>query len=154
MMQIGALAAKAGITPRAVRYYEELGMIQPVERTEGGFRLYSEGQLQRLFIIRNLKSMGFDLERIQTLFSLRSRAQSGGELAGSMVEFLERQQEEINQKLTQYRQMKEGNSQAIELLKDCLFCPLEIAARDCHGCRIYQQHANIPDVVECAHYSP
>ena len=41
MMQIGDLAAEAGVTTRTIRYYEELGIIEPVELTEGCFRLYA-----------------------------------------------------------------------------------------------------------------
>ena len=40
LMQIGDLAAKPGVTPRTIRYYEELGIVGPEERTGGGFRLY------------------------------------------------------------------------------------------------------------------
>ena len=60
MMLIGNLAERAGVSTRTIRYYEELGMIQPEERTAGGFRRYSDEQLRRLTIIDNLKSLGFD----------------------------------------------------------------------------------------------
>ena len=91
-MQIGDLAARAGITTRTIRYYEELGIIEPDERTEGGFRLYSELQLRRLNIVQGLKALGFDLERIRSLFELKHTADTGGELAGAMSQHLYEQQ--------------------------------------------------------------
>ena len=47
MMRIGDLAAKAGITTRTLRYYQELGIIEPDRRTQGGFRLYSDRSEER-----------------------------------------------------------------------------------------------------------
>ena len=70
-MQIGDLAARAGVTPRTIRYYEELGIVEPEERTEGGFRLYSEAQLRCLQIVQSLKDLGFELERIREFFNLK-----------------------------------------------------------------------------------
>ena len=86
MMQIGDLAAKAGTTTRTIRYYEELGIVEPVERSEGGFRLYSEVHLRRLRVVQGLKTLGFDLERIRELFSLHSSADTGGDLSRAMIQ--------------------------------------------------------------------
>ena len=57
-MQIGDSAIRAGVTARTIRYYEELGILEPEERTDGGFRLYSEAQLRRLLIVQSLKGLG------------------------------------------------------------------------------------------------
>ena len=70
-MQIGDLAAKAGVTPRTIRYYEEMGLVEPEERTGGGFRIYSEAQLRRLRIVQSLKDLGFELDRIREFFNLK-----------------------------------------------------------------------------------
>ena len=77
MMQIGDLANRVGVTARTIRYYEELGLIEPEERTGGGFRLYSDAQLRRLKIIQSLKELGFDLERIRDLFLLKTQPCNG-----------------------------------------------------------------------------
>ncbi len=58
MIQIGDLASRAGVSTRTIRYYEELGMIVPRERSNGGFRRYGEDQLRRLEIIQRLKALG------------------------------------------------------------------------------------------------
>ncbi len=99
MMQIGDLANRAGVTARTIRYYEELGLIEPEERTEGGFRLYSDAQLRRLKIIQSLKELGFDLERIRDLFLLKTQRATGGELATSLIGHLQCQQEEIGARI-------------------------------------------------------
>ncbi len=152
MMQIGDLASRAKVTTRTIRYYEELGLIAPEERTEGGFRLYSDDQLRRLHIVQNLKGLGFDLERISAIFRLKDHANTGGDLAQAMIDCLVEQQTELDRKIECYRQMKERNHQAIEILKECLCCSIRVLERDCHKCKVYQQHPQVPDVVECAIY--
>lgn len=152
MMQIGDLAARAKVTTRTIRYYEELGLIEPQQRTGGGFRLYSEDQLRRLDIVQSLKALGFDLERISAIFKLKENVETGGDLARKMIGCLAEQQEEIDRKIDCYRQMKERNSRAIEVLKGCVCCSIKVFERDCHHCHVYQQHPEVPDVIECAMY--
>ncbi len=153
MMQIGDLAARAKVTTRTLRYYEELGLIEPECRTEGGFRLYSEEQLRRLDIIQSLKALGFDLERITAIFKLKENVETGGDLARKMIHCLAEQQEEIDRKIAHYQQMQERNNRAIEVLRGCLCCSIKVFERDCHQCQVYQQHPEVPDVVECAMYA-
>jgi len=150
MMQIGDLATRAGVTTRTIRYYEEKGIIEPEERTEGGFRLYSENQLLRLVIIQGLKALGFDLERISEFFNLRHNAETGSDLAQAMIDLLGGQQDEIDRKIAHYMEMKERNARAIEVLKGCLCCSIKVFERDCHNCKSYCQHTHVPDVVECS----
>lgn len=152
MMRIGDLAAKAGITTRTLRYYQELGIIEPDRRTQGGFRLYSDEQLRRLHIIQSLKSLGFDLERIRALFNLRNTVETGGDLAREMIEQLQAHQRQVEEKITEYEAMKTRNDKAIGVLQGCLCCSIRVLERDCRQCEVYQQHADVPDVVDCAIY--
>lgn len=64
---------------RTVRYYEESGLLTPAGRTPGGFRLYDDDAVDRLLVIRKMKSLGFTLEEMRSLLSVRD------ELAGSTV---------------------------------------------------------------------
>jgi DNA-binding transcriptional MerR regulator len=152
MMQIGDLAAKAGITTRTIRYYEELGIIEPDERTEGGFRLYSDRQHRRLTIVQGLKALGFELERIRELFALRAAAKTGGELAQAMSQHLREQQEEIAAKILHYEEMRQRNERALQVLSGCLRCSAQLAESDCHECEIFRQHPDVRDMVECSVY--
>ena len=152
MMRIGALAERAGVSTRTVRYYEELGMIEPQERTNGGFRLYSSEQLRRLEIIQSLKALGFELDRIGKMFSLRRKAGTGGELASEMIRLLDAQQREIDFKLAHYTEMRQRTARGIEALKGCLRCSLKVFERDCQNCEVYQRIEDVPDLVDCAIY--
>ncbi|MBJ3815083.1 Zn(2+)-responsive transcriptional regulator [Shimwellia pseudoproteus] len=71
MYRIGELAKLACVTPDTIRYYEKQQMMEHEVRTEGGFRLYTEQDLQRLKFIRYAKQLGFTLEAIRELLSIR-----------------------------------------------------------------------------------
>ncbi|MCD1127286.1 Zn(2+)-responsive transcriptional regulator [Jinshanibacter sp. LJY008] len=71
MYRIGQLAKLAGVTPDTIRYYEKQSMMSHDIRSEGGYRLYTEQDLQRLKFIRYAKQLGFTLESIAELLSIR-----------------------------------------------------------------------------------
>jgi DNA-binding transcriptional MerR regulator len=67
-MQIGEVAQRTGLTQRTLRYYESLGLLAPASRMEGGFRLYTDQDLQRLDQIVELKRLlGFSLAEIRQI---------------------------------------------------------------------------------------
>ena len=70
-LRIGDVASAAGLTVDAVRYYERVGLLQPDSRTEGGFRTYSAGSLQRLAFIRQAQRLGLRLREIRELLGVR-----------------------------------------------------------------------------------
>lgn len=71
MYRIGELAKLAHVTPDTIRYYEKQHMMAHEIRTEGGFRLYSKDDLRRLKFIRHARQLGFTLEAIRELLSIR-----------------------------------------------------------------------------------
>lgn len=69
--QIGELAARSGLTPDTLRYYERLGLPPPPQRSTGGFRLYQEVTLDRLRCIKQAQLLGLTLDEIHALVSYR-----------------------------------------------------------------------------------
>jgi DNA-binding transcriptional MerR regulator len=69
-MRIGEIAQKAGVTPRTIRYYENLGLLSPSEREGKGFRYYTETELARLRKIDALQALGLSLEEIGSIIDL------------------------------------------------------------------------------------
>uniref|UniRef100_A0A942T669 MerR family transcriptional regulator n=1 Tax=Neobacillus citreus TaxID=2833578 RepID=A0A942T669_9BACI len=66
-MHIGELADRAGMSLRTIRHYDEVGLLVPSARTAGGFRVYTEGDLERLLVIRRMKPLGFTLDEMAEL---------------------------------------------------------------------------------------
>ena len=69
--QIGEVAERVGLSLRTVRYYEEMGLVSPEKRTEGGFRLYSENEIERLELIKRMKPLGFTVQEMCELLDSR-----------------------------------------------------------------------------------
>ena len=69
-MHIGELAEKTGLSLRTIRHYDEVGLLKPSGRTEGGFRLYSNEDLSRLLLIRRMKPLGFSLGEMTDLLDI------------------------------------------------------------------------------------
>lgn len=68
LLRINQVAAEAGLTTRAIRYYEELGLLEPAARSGGDYRLYDQSDLERLLFIRSLRDdAGFSLAQIRQL---------------------------------------------------------------------------------------
>ena len=68
LLRIHEAAAEVGLTPRSVRYYEELGLLTPAARSEGDYRLYDDTDLERLRFIKGLRDdAGFSLAEIARL---------------------------------------------------------------------------------------
>jgi len=67
LLQIGEVADRVGLSLRTVRYYEEMGLLPPADRTEGGFRLFSDDQIERLLLIKQMKPLGFTVQEIRAL---------------------------------------------------------------------------------------
>lgn len=74
LSRIGEVAEGLGVSPRTIKYYEEIGLVEPEERTSGGFRLYGERDIKRLTGILKMKGMGFSLAAIRELLSVRDEA--------------------------------------------------------------------------------
>ena len=63
-LRIGELARAAGVTVRALHHYDELGLLVPSERTQGGHRLYAAADVERLYRLLALRGIGLPLEEI------------------------------------------------------------------------------------------
>lgn len=68
-MLIGELADRTGLSLRTIRFYEEVGVLDPAPRTQGGFRVFTEDDLQRLLVVRQMKPLGFSVEEMRELLS-------------------------------------------------------------------------------------
>ncbi|MEV0708464.1 MerR family transcriptional regulator [Nocardia aurea] len=71
-MLIADAARSTGATPRALRWYEQYGLISP-RRTVGGYRVYDSSDLRRVRHIRELLELGFTLEQLRDYSDLLDR---------------------------------------------------------------------------------
>lgn len=122
MIQIGELAERVGLSLRTVRYYEEMGLLSPKKRSEGGFRLYTEDHVDRLALIKQMKPLGFTISEMRelldaraTLRSQRAAAKARGAAAQSLSAFADRAAERV---LELRAQLDQAESFAAELRRE------------------------------------
>jgi DNA-binding transcriptional MerR regulator len=104
-MHIGELADRTGLSLRTIRHYDDVGLLPATARTDGGFRIYSEDDFDRLMVIKQMKPLGFSLEEMAEILNIlssepglsspsgpSSQAGEGTAVAGraKLAEFLER----------------------------------------------------------------
>jgi DNA-binding transcriptional MerR regulator len=78
LLRIHEAAAEVGLTPRSVRYYEEIGLLTPAARSEGDYRLYDDTDLERLRFIKGLRDdAGFSLAEIARLLEDEAARERG-----------------------------------------------------------------------------
>ena len=71
MIKISELGAKTGISPHTIRFYEKHGLIEASQRSEAGYRFYSEADVRRAEFVKAARSIGFSLDDIAQLLSIR-----------------------------------------------------------------------------------
>ena len=83
-LKIGELAKQTGIAVGTLRYYSDLGLLQPVARGDNGYRYYSLNASRQVEFIKKAQTIGFTLEEIKTILDVRDR----GEKPCSLVQGL------------------------------------------------------------------
>lgn len=118
-MHIGELAERSGLSLRTLRHYDEIGLVSASGRTDGGFRLYTERDFERLILIRRMKPLGFTLEQMAELLEIidalpEAPAKAATELRGKLDAFIE---ETVTRRETLRAQLSMAD-EFLELLKD------------------------------------
>jgi DNA-binding transcriptional MerR regulator len=118
----GDLARATGCTPRAIRFYEEQGLLRPAQVSGGGHRRYTAGDLERLRLIADLRELGLPLSDIRTALELSSGAKTGVELAARFREMLVDHIAQAEQRLTRLRRVKRELEAALQAIQTRLAC--------------------------------
>src|ERR687886_1110924 len=104
--RVGEIAERLGVSPRTIKYYEEIGLIEPEGRSQGGFRLYGEREVERLERILRMKGMGYSLAAIRELLAVRDAAQEADKatVLRTAAERLKDREREVAMRIWQMRE--------------------------------------------------
>jgi DNA-binding transcriptional MerR regulator len=132
-MRIGELAERAGVSTRALRYYEQQGLIQ-ARRTANGYRQFDESDLRLVAEIRSLLAAGFTLEDTRPFVDcLRAGHDAGGSCPESVAVY-QRKLAEIDAEIrTLIRQRAEVAGQLARACPGCALNGEETGAHTDHG---------------------
>src|ERR671939_1348045 len=106
LVRVGEVAERLGVSPRTIKYYEELGLVEPEARSSGGFRLYGEDDVLRLERILRMKGIGYSLAAIRELLTVRDAAQEADKatVLRTAVERLKDREREVATRIRQTRE--------------------------------------------------
>lgn len=86
LLQIGDVAAETGLTVDAIRFYEREHLLRATARSDGGFRLFSQSDVDDLGFIRNAQKLGFSLQEVRELMALRSASHADCQQVEQLLE--------------------------------------------------------------------
>jgi MerR family transcriptional regulator, copper efflux regulator len=111
LWKIGQLAIASGVPIKTIRYYEEIGLIQAIDRTEGHFRLFRPDTVNRLLFIKRLQSLGLSLQQIGDCLLVHER----GDLPCEEIkDKLERQIREIDRQVEQLQLLRQQLTETLQ----------------------------------------
>jgi DNA-binding transcriptional MerR regulator len=122
LLRIGDFAKLAGTNLRTLRYYEEVGLFQPMERSQGGFRYYRETDVHRLNLIRSLQELGLSLEAIRDLLDTRAPELPRHELLAHVEEALAAQDALLADRIRTIEEQRGRIAEARLKLGECRPC--------------------------------
>ncbi len=133
-MTIGEAAQSSGVSAKMIRYYEDVGLMQPAARTRAGYRVYSENDVNELRFIRRARDLGFTVAQVGELLALwRDRTRASADVRALAL-----------------RHVEELESRAAEL--HAMSKTLRHLAATCHGderpdCPILDEFAGVSSAV-------
>ena len=134
LMRVGELAKAVGKTVRAMHLYEELGLLEPSARSEGGFRLYGEDAIERINWIVKLQAIGFTLAEIQGFIRDFQGATTGRDATNRVRTVFAEKLKATRDQITQLRSIENDLIEAIEYLDSCDTCTPAYSPSSCGVC--------------------
>ncbi len=114
-MNIGEAAKVSGVNAKLIRHYESIGIIPKASRSDSGYRIYSDADVNILAFVRRARSLGFSMKEIKKLVGLwRNRSRASADVKALALEHVK----DMEQKVEELQAM-------IKTLKHL--------ARHCHG---------------------
>ena len=106
-LKIGEVADMVGVSTRTIRYYEEIGLLNSVKRAEGGKRVYTDLDVQRLKFIKRLKHLGLTLSEMHELQHLYQIHGTNKKVLLRLLELLDSHGDKIDERIQNLVRLKE-----------------------------------------------
>jgi DNA-binding transcriptional MerR regulator len=125
-LRISDLARQVGVATSKVRYYEEIGLLPPADRTDSGYRVYNQDDVERLRFIQRAKALDFSLEEIREILALRDHDEAPCAYVISQIKV---KIDEIDRRMAALARLKED---LVQLQTEAVSLPLaKIEAKSC-----------------------
>lgn len=142
LLKVGELAKAVGKTVRALHLYEEMGLLAPVSRSSGGYRLYGADAVARVNWISTLQTLGFSLPQIKSFLSDWEGAETGPKAMARVRAVFEEKLRETREAKERLARLEKELEASLAYLESCVArCEPTHDKRDCQCCT---QHGHDP----------
>lgn len=136
LLTTGDMARLSDNTLRTVRFYEELGLLRPTQRTEGGHRLFSNRELNKLIVVTELRSAGLSLEAVREVLDTKRLAATGATASRRLIEKLDGHIATTRLRIELIQRVLGELRGARDALLACTECQREGFPDACRGCLV------------------
>jgi len=142
LLKIGDFARLADTNLRTLRYYEEMGLITPATRSQGGFRYYRQTDINRVQMIRDLQELGLPLERIRDLIRSRQEGEARDRFLERVRQALDEQDRLLAERMRSLEEQRRKVASAMHKISECRNCQLSPLADNnfCEPCARTGEH--------------
>jgi MerR family transcriptional regulator, copper efflux regulator len=134
LLRVGDLAKAVRKTVRAMHLYEEMGLLRPVSRSAGGYRLYTEDAIRRVKWIIRMQEMGFSLPEVQAFLQTWERSPNGPEGMGQVRSVFDAKLAETRATIARLRELERELEASLSYLDLCGSCEPKHTQTDCGCC--------------------
>jgi DNA-binding transcriptional MerR regulator len=110
LLKVGEVGERTGLSRKALRHYEALGLVEPAVRTESGYRLYDEEALRRIELVRRAKTLGLSLAEAKEFLHVADGC--CGDNHPALAELVEGKLEETARQMAELQALR-GNLQEV-----------------------------------------
>jgi len=147
LLKIGDFARMAKTNLRTLRYYEEVGLLAPAARSDGGFRYYRPTDVNRVRLIWDLQQLGLQLEEIATLLRTREEGSDPSAVLERVHKALTTQRDLLDERIAHLEVQRQRVRVALAKLENCQTCQHH-PSRDNNFCEPCQAtRSALPDLL-------
>ena len=151
-LRVGDLAARTQKTVRALHLYEELGLLTPIDRSKGNYRLYDAGAVLRVRWISKLQDMGFSLPAIRDVLAEWERSGSASGAMAKVRALYSQKLDETRAQMARLAALESELEHSIAYLDTCDTCAPERLVKACTRCDMHEDTP--PDLIAGLHGKP
>jgi DNA-binding transcriptional MerR regulator len=102
-VRIGEVAQRSGVSVKTIRYYEDIGVLDPPQRTTSGYRDYDDNVLERLSFVRSAQTIGLKLGEIREIVAFHARGETP---CAHVVALIDHRSAELSRRIAELERMK------------------------------------------------
>ncbi|MEZ4231740.1 MAG: MerR family transcriptional regulator [Polyangiaceae bacterium] len=148
LLTTGDMARLSNNTLRTVRFYEEAKILHPIQRTDGGHRLFDQSELRKLELVSELRAAGLSLEEIRELLEVKQRATNGSAASRDALTRLEGQIKRMSERIEILTRLRDDLQASRGVLQECQSCTgSDLYPDGCRNCSVMTDQSSLPKAV-------